>query len=80
MQDYVILLLTILGFFIAYYFGPNLRHVQGLRLPPGPRPLPIVGNLFHLPKDMPWVTYRDWALKYGEMPSLPGEQHQCRTD
>ena len=33
---------------------------------PGPTPMPFFGNLFHLPKELPWVTYRDWSLKYGE--------------
>ncbi|CAH1266083.1 CYP2U1 [Branchiostoma lanceolatum] len=33
-------------------------------LPPGPRGLPLVGNLFSLSKDMPLV-YQEWSKKYG---------------
>ena len=70
MEDYAAVLLVLSLLYIVYYLVPNLRQHRGLGLPPGPRPLPIVGNLFHLPKDMPWVTYRDWAIRYGGMPSL----------
>jgi hypothetical protein len=34
-------------------------------LPPGPRPLPILGNLFDLPKSFPWAQHKNWAKKYG---------------
>jgi len=34
-------------------------------LPPGPTPLPILGNLFDLPKESPWVTYAEWGKKFG---------------
>ena len=34
-------------------------------LPPGPTPLPILGNLFDLPKERPWLTYTEWGKKFG---------------
>ncbi|KIM62440.1 hypothetical protein SCLCIDRAFT_24975 [Scleroderma citrinum Foug A] len=34
-------------------------------LPPGPTPLPILGNLFDLPKERPWLTYAEWGKKFG---------------
>ncbi|KAI0763603.1 CyP450 monooxygenase [Trametes elegans] len=34
-------------------------------LPPGPRRLPFVGNLFDLPKHKLWVGFRDIAMKHG---------------
>ncbi|KAF7368440.1 Cytochrome P450 [Mycena venus] len=31
-----------------------------LPLPPGPKKLPIVGNLFDVPADRPWEAYQQW--------------------
>ncbi|KAL1975130.1 hypothetical protein VTN31DRAFT_3522 [Thermomyces dupontii] len=41
-----------------------------LPLPPGPRGLPIIGNLHQAPKHNPWVAYRNWSRKYGPLMSL----------
>ncbi|RPD62671.1 cytochrome P450 [Lentinus tigrinus ALCF2SS1-6] len=41
-----------------------------LPLPPGPSPLPLVGNLFDIPKTTPWVGYRDLSKKYGDLVCL----------
>ncbi|KAJ3574478.1 hypothetical protein NP233_g1744 [Leucocoprinus birnbaumii] len=38
---------------------------SGLPLPPGPRPLPLVGNLFDQPQETPWLTYLSWSKQYG---------------
>ncbi|KAJ7274074.1 cytochrome P450 [Mycena rebaudengoi] len=35
--------------------------------PPGPVNIPIVGNLFQIPKTKPWVVYAQWARKYGDI-------------
>jgi hypothetical protein len=35
--------------------------------PPGPKPLPIVGNLFDIPQSKAWLTYRDWHDQYGDI-------------
>ena len=35
-------------------------------LPPGPPPLPVVGNTFQMPKEQPWLKYAEWAKQYGE--------------
>lgn len=43
---------------------------QGLPLPPGPQPLPIVGNVFDIPTIRPWLGFRDMSKKYGEYVSL----------
>lgn len=38
---------------------------QRRRHPPGPPGLPLVGNLFDLPKESTWLTYEAWGRKYG---------------
>ena len=35
-----------------------------LPLPPGPKALPIVGNVFDVPHIKPWIVYGEWAKKY----------------
>ena len=39
---------------------------RGLPFPPGPKGLPIVGNMFNLPTYRSWITYRDASAEYGE--------------
>lgn len=36
-----------------------------LSLPPGPRGLPIVGNIRDVPSMPTWVTYKKWSDTYG---------------
>ncbi|KAI0062677.1 cytochrome P450 [Artomyces pyxidatus] len=46
------------------------RKRKGLPFPPGPRPLPIVGNMFDIPKESSWLVYTEWAKTYGDVMSL----------
>lgn len=38
---------------------------HNLPFPPGPRPLPIIGNLWDIPKDQETATYFEWSKRYG---------------
>ncbi|KAF3763288.1 hypothetical protein M406DRAFT_49443 [Cryphonectria parasitica EP155] len=39
--------------------------VTWLRMPPGPPPLPFIGNKLQLPKSKPWVQFQAWSQRYG---------------
>lgn len=41
------------------------RKRQTFRYPPGPKPLPILGNLFDVPKESSWLKYTEWSKTYG---------------
>ncbi|KAI0767311.1 CyP450 monooxygenase [Fomes fomentarius] len=40
---------------------------RGRPLPPGPAPLPFVGNLFNVSRIKPWIGYKDLCSKYGDI-------------
>lgn len=40
---------------------------QGLSFPPGPKPLPIIGNIFDMPPIRPWEGLRELGLKHGKL-------------
>jgi hypothetical protein len=41
------------------------RKRKGLPLPPGPKPLPVVGNLRDIPQHDPWKGYKALTDQYG---------------
>ncbi|KAF5328088.1 hypothetical protein D9619_013663 [Psilocybe cf. subviscida] len=38
--------------------------------PPGPRPLPFIGNMLQIPQKDEWPIYEAWAKKYGDITYL----------
>jgi cytochrome P450 len=40
------------------------------RMPPGPRPLPFIGNKFDIPKRHPWIQFQKWSKQYGPFYTL----------
>ena len=54
-----------------------LRRKKGLPLPPGPKPLPLIGNLLDVPRNKPaWLVYEQWGKKYGK---VVVSLHECLT-
>nr|BAL05079.1 cytochrome P450 [Phanerodontia chrysosporium] len=43
------------------------RRKRWARLPPGPKGLPIVGNVLQMPKSQEWLTFSRWAEQYGDI-------------
>ena len=51
----------------SYLVRSKLRESK---LPPGPRRLPLIGNLLDAPGGAPWVTWTKLLRKYGPLVSL----------
>ncbi|KAJ7836626.1 cytochrome P450 [Mycena leptocephala] len=53
-------LLVVPCIFLALFMKSRSR----LPLPPGPKTLPLVGNLFNMPASEEWKTYRKWSAEF----------------
>ena len=52
---------VVLSVFVLVY----VTHRRRSRLPPGPKGLPILGNVFDVPKSFEWVKSAEWSRQYG---------------
>src|SRR6266571_8043774 len=59
-------LFIVFGFFATFLL--RKRKSSRLPLPPGPKKLPIVGNLFQIPTSYEWEVYAKWCKEYSEQP------------
>jgi hypothetical protein len=59
--DIIVLVISIAAFFVIR----DYRRRRGLPYPPGPRPLPLIGNLLDIPKDFSWLSYTQLSKKHG---------------
>lgn len=57
--------ITIFGLIIGIYVLKRRNPGSSLPLPPGPKPLPIIGNVHQAPKSHAWITYQEWSKGYG---------------
>jgi hypothetical protein len=52
---------------LVYVVLKRLTGRDSLSRPPGPKPLPIIGNLLDFPQEKSWLTYRKWHERYGDI-------------
>ncbi|PPQ69882.1 hypothetical protein CVT25_005587 [Psilocybe cyanescens] len=63
-----VLLTAVLVFAILYRHRRNARgNPKGFPNPPGPKPLPLIGNLLDIPRTDESSTYQDLAKQYGDL-------------
>jgi hypothetical protein len=56
---------------ITLFYGIRWRRNRSrLPLPPGPKKLPLVGNLFDLPSERQWKTFLQWSKELGTLVPL----------
>ena len=58
--DFLVVALTFLAFSSLYSRGKQKK----LPFPPGPKRLPVIGNLLDMPIDAQWTTYKRWGKLY----------------
>ena len=45
----------------------SLFKYKRLPYPPGPQPIPLLGNSLHMPKSYYWMAYAEWGRDYGDV-------------
>jgi hypothetical protein len=67
LRDLVLAGLAVVILFLWLFVFNRKTNPGGLPFPPGPKPLPLVGNIFHLNTAEPWLSYTAWKKKYGRL-------------
>lgn len=58
---------SLLAFGVVTLWPSRRRSPVNNPLPPGPRPLPLVGNVLDISPSEPWLSYTNWGKTYGEL-------------
>ena len=57
--------ILVLGSSLAAFFAIRGHKRKQLPYPPGPPPLPLIGNLLDIPKEFSWLSYAQLSKKHG---------------
>ncbi|KAJ7160369.1 cytochrome P450 [Mycena filopes] len=61
---------VVLSLVAAWFCARHLLRRGRPPLPPGPRGLPFLGNIFNLPKQSPWLAFAELGNKWGDLVSI----------
>ncbi|PBK60866.1 cytochrome P450 [Armillaria solidipes] len=61
--------ITLVGLIFAWHLFRRTRSSTA-QFPPGPRGLPLIGNLLDMPSQKEWLTFAKWGEKYGDITSV----------
>ena len=65
LQAVIFTLIVIVCIGQQWYSKRKVRS-QRLPYPPGPKPLPLIGNLLDIPAVYGWLTVNKWSEVYGK--------------
>lgn len=65
MEQFRLVGASVAAFTIFVAATTYLHHAR--RLPPGPRGLPLIANMFDMPTEYQWLTFTEWAKKFGAL-------------
>jgi hypothetical protein len=54
-------------FFVKSFTDRRKRNPRNLPLPPGPKGLPLLGNMLQFPQVLPWEGYAKLCEEYGKL-------------
>ena len=77
---FILDLIAVLLFLYAIRAIRDHRRRGGLPYPPGPRPLPVIGNMLDMPREFSWLKYTEFSKTYGPALSLPELPFTDRDD
>ncbi|KAK5168133.1 uncharacterized protein LTR77_006701 [Saxophila tyrrhenica] len=60
-------LLLSLILYTVYHISIAHSRPSGAELPPGPRGLPLIGNLLQIPPKHSWLKFYEWSQQYGPL-------------
>jgi len=57
---------SVIGYYVLKSYLAKPKPPRGVPYPPGPTPLPVLGNALAVDVSAPWVTYKKWGSQYGK--------------